>query len=319
MHTSVCNLVVGASLVLAFTPSWPFNWSTIQPQAFPGSRNRFMLPSELESLARFSMLNVWGLNATCIEWNGSSPYPASCGDGGCSCVAPTPEEQRWVPNMNTSLQAQAVALKAATPGGRFLPVVGYMDWPTAQQYFGDQNMLCVDEQFATWRLSVASKGVIDCFKDNCNHQGMEWCQPDFRNSEARAWWVNTVLSDIIAAPGNDGTFMDECDQFFSMCSSWPCSENELWAIGNGTLASLDAALALAASLNKWLVVSITATRTGHADFHASVVDMLLKHESGFRYYEFFGSVDQMLTMAEEVAAGIPVQVLIDCGREYFHV
>ena len=130
-------LALNASPIAAFSPPWPFNWSTIQPQAFPGSRNRFMLPSELESLAKFAMLNIWGLNATCVEWNGTSSYPASCGDGGCNCVAPTGEKQRWIPNMNTSLQTQSIALKSASTGGRFLPVVGYLDWPTAQQYFGD--------------------------------------------------------------------------------------------------------------------------------------------------------------------------------------
>jgi hypothetical protein len=267
-----------------------------------------MTATELANLTRFDMLNVWGLNVTCLPWNGTgSEYPANCGSGGCSCAAPTREQQLFATDMNSALHVQAAALKAVRP---LLPVVGYIDFPTSQQYFPAQLQLCTDPALADWRLATAANGVVDCFKlpsAACNHQGMEFCQPDFRIPAARDWWVGTVLRALIDSPSIDGSFLDECDQFYEMCGHINCTPKELADIEAGTLLALDAALAFAASLGKWLVVSITATRSTQTPVHAFLVASLLAHKSGFRFYEGFTNVEQMLTMAEEVEAGIPVQ------------
>lgn len=303
---SAVLLVAALCLARAFSPPWaPASWARVQVQAFPGSSSRFMNASELAQLARFDMINEWGLNVTCLHWNGTGgAFPAACGDGGCSCAAPTREQQLFATDMDAALHAQAAALKAARP---LLPVVGYIDFPTAQMYFPAQLQLCTDPALAKWRLATAANGVVDCFQlppAACNHQGMEFCQPDFRIPEARDWWVGTVLRALLDAPSIDGSFLDECDQFYEMCGHIGCSPAELAGIEAGTLLALDAALAAAAALGKWLVVSVTATRSTRTPVHASLVASLLAHKSGFRFYEGFSNVDQMLTMAEEVEAGV---------------
>jgi hypothetical protein len=303
---ALCLFVLAAG-AYSYSPPWPpARWERVQVQAFPGSSPRFMSPAELAALTRFDMLNVWGLNTTCVQWNGTATYPATCGDGGCRCAAPSGEQQLFATDMNAALQAQSRALKAAA--NKTLPVVGYIDFPTAQQYFPRQRSLCTNASLAPWRLATAAKGVVDCFAlppQACNHQGMEWCQPDFRIPAAREWWVGAVLGDLIDSPDIDGSFLDECDQLFEMCAWMQCTADELAALKAGTLAAIDAALAAAAAAGKWLVVSVQGGAP--ADYHAAVVASLLAHQSGFRFYEGFGTVGDMLTMAAEVAAGVPVQ------------
>jgi hypothetical protein len=47
-------------------------------------------------------------------------------------------------------------------------------------------------------MNLSRVGVVDCFRDDCNYQGMEYRVLDFRIPAARAWWVRSVLGALIA-------------------------------------------------------------------------------------------------------------------------
>ena len=303
----------------AVAPPWPFSWATVSTFAFPGASPRFMNATELARFARFSMNNIWGVNATCINTtDGSSTFPATCpGDSWCSCLPDAPhndgyEAQRWVLSMDSSLQAQSAAIKAAAgaPAARAMPVLGYFNLDVAQQYSAHQFAFCYDNAtFGALRLATQAKGVIDCFRDGCDYQGMEYCMYDFRLPAARDFWVETVLPALIDSPDIDGVFLDESDNLVNnLCHQWACTPQELADLTNGTLQLLDAALAKAAALGKWLSISLTSTLSLNAAYLQAVLASILKHGSGFRYYEFFKSEEDLEAFIYEAQTlGIPVQ------------
>ena len=299
-------------------PPWPFSWDKISTFASPGASARFMNASELARFSNFSMMNIWGLNATCVNTTTGALFAPSCPGSWCDCIgapafhrAAGYEAQRWVLNMDESLQAQSAALKAAAGAGRVLPVIGYFNLDVAQQYSRHQFDFCYDnETFAALRLVVESKGrQIDCFVDNCNYQGMEFCMYDFRLPAARDFWVETVLPALIDSPDIDGVFLDECDNLVNnLCAQWGCTPQELADLTNGTLTLIDAALAKAAALGKWLSISLTSTLARNPAYHAAVLDSIGRHGHGFRYYEFFSSESDLEAFIYEAQTlGLPVQ------------
>ena len=62
--------------------------------------------------------------------------------------------------------------------------------------------------YASMLLSIESKGLIDCYHDGCNWQGVEYRQYDLRNQAAREFYVHRVIGDLISSPSLDGTFID---------------------------------------------------------------------------------------------------------------
>lgn len=163
------------------------------------------------------------------------------------------------------------------------------------------------------RLKVDAVGVIDCFRDGCNYQGMEYCMYDFTQPAVRSLWVTKILAAMIDSPHIDGTFLDECDNLVNnLCKTWDCTPAEVASFTNGTLALLDEALLAASALGKWLVISLTSTLTNNPSYHAAVMQSILTHRSGFRFYEFFKTEDQLRTFVYEAQTlGIPVQVHAD--------
>jgi hypothetical protein len=286
--------------------------------AFPGASARFMNESELARFSRFSMMNIWGVNATCVNTTTGALFAPSCPGSWCDCIgapafkpAAGYEAQRWVLNMDESLQAQSAALKKAAAAGRALPVIGYFNLDVAQQYSRHQFDFCYDNAtFGALRLAVESKGrQIDCFVDGCDYQGMEYCMYDFRQPAARDFWLETVLPALIDSPDIDGVFLDESDNLINnLCVHWACTPQEVADLTSGTLALLDAALAKAAALGKWLSISLTSTLTLNPAYHQAVLDSLQRHGHGFRYYEFFSSEQDLEAFIYEAQTlGLPVQ------------
>ena len=266
-----------------------------------------MNSSELARFAKFKMMNIWGLNATCIDPATGSAVPAKCGGSHCSCPgAPTPEAQRFLPLMESSLQAQSRALKALKAPSAF-PILGYLNSAVMQQWSVGQNAFNTEETFAPWRMNLSSIGVVDCFKNGCDYQGMEYRVLDFRIPEARAWWVQSVLAPLINTPDLDGTFLDESNNFVTnLCPRWGCTPSEQAAVTAGQLALVEAALAYAASIGKWMCVSLTCTASQVSDYCSAVHASMLQHGSGMRFYEFFtaGYLEYMAYEAQTL--GLPV-------------
>lgn len=112
---------------------WPFSFDTLSVFSFPGAAPRFMTDAETAYFtANFDSILIWGLNATCVNTtDGGSLFPADCPLGHSRCSCPTAsgrlEDQVFLPNMETSLQAQGAALKQAAGPGRIYPVFGYIE------------------------------------------------------------------------------------------------------------------------------------------------------------------------------------------------
>jgi hypothetical protein len=63
----------------------------------------------LQAATAYSMANIWGVNATCINHDTRLAYPASCphDSSWCDCPdAPYPEAQIFVSDLESSLQFQ---------------------------------------------------------------------------------------------------------------------------------------------------------------------------------------------------------------------
>lgn len=132
---------------------------------------------------------------------------------------------------------------------------------------------------------------------------------DFRQENARAYWVDEVLPALIDSPDIDGVFLDESDNLVNnLCHQWSCTAQEVADLTAGTLQLLDAALAKAAALGKWLSISLTSTLQLNAPYLNAVLDSIQRHGAGFRYYEFFKSeADLEAFIYEAQTLGIPVQ------------
>ena len=290
----------------------PFSWEKIPVFAFPGASTRFMNAGELSHYSKFNNVIVWGVNASCINATTGAQYPADWGGhsncfGTCIQADGALENQSFALNMDTQLQLQAQALKASgTP-----LVLGYFNGAVAELYFAHQENWCRNASFQPQHLALTSHGEVDCFHDGCNFVGMEYRAYDYRQNATRDFWVNTVLPALIDSPLIDGVFLDEMDLMINnRCAQWKCSAAELADLTAGYELLVDAALAKAASLGKFLSVSITSTLTNNGPYHRAVTDSILRHGSGFRYYEFFthpSPLDHLATLAYEAQTlGIPV-------------
>jgi hypothetical protein len=306
MQCTLLLLLVLAPLARG-EPWWPFSWATPPVHAFPGASSRFMNPSEVSAFAKYPMLNIWGINATCVNATSGAAIPASCRGSYCTCLgSPSPEEQRFLPLMESSLHAQARALKDAKAPAAF-PILGYLNSAVMQQYSLGQNRLNTDDALAHWRMNLSRVGVVDCFKNECNYQGMEYRVLDFRIPEARAWWVENVLAPLINSPDIDGTFLDESNNFVTnLCPRWGCTPSEQAAVTAGQLALVDEALAYAASIGKWICVSLTCSKSQIPDYCDAAHQSMLRHGSGMRFYEFFQPTDLPYLAYEAQTLGLPV-------------
>jgi hypothetical protein len=263
---------------LAF-PAWPFSWDTVPTFAFPGGAQRYMNATEVAFYSKnFANLLIWGINAECLDANGA-PVPASCPDASshCWCNQSAPETQRWATTMEQNLQAQGAILKAAQPA---LPVLGYIEFLSAQQYYATQAALWRNASLAPMILAVEALGPIDCFRahDACEWQGVEYRQWDFRRADARAYFVDTVIATLIDSPHLDGTFLDSIDWWATAaCARWPCTADEAAALTAASLQTLDAALAGAAALGKVLSVSSHTSLANHAPYFLNFTALLAGH------------------------------------------
>jgi len=302
------TLLLALSLAASAAPPWPFSWATIPVHAFPGAAPRFLTDAEARNVSRFSFVNVWGLNATCINRTSGATFPAHCGESNCNCRAdaPTPEEQLFLPVMETSLQAQGAVLKALKAPAA-LPVFGYLNSAVMQQYSLGQNAFNTNDTYASWRMNLTAIGVVDCFQAGCNYQGMEYRVLDFRIPAARAWWVTNVLGALIDGPSLDGTFLDESNNFVTvLCPRWRCTPAEQAAVTAGQLALVDDALAYAASIGKQMMISLTCSATRISDYCDAAHASMLKHGSGIRFYELFSFENFEYLTYEAQTLGLPV-------------
>ena len=96
-------------------------------------------------------------------------------------------------------------------------------------------------------LRVDAKGLIDCYHDGCNWQGVEFRQYDLRQAATRDFYTRRVIGDLISSPSLDvragsrfphlsraalvlpfpcscplpqGTFIDVIDWWTDSCGSW---------------------------------------------------------------------------------------------------
>ena len=200
-----------------------FSWAAMPTQAFPGAASRLMTPSEVDGFTRnYSSLMIWGLGATCLNTTDNvTTFPAFCAGSWCQCM-PGPqgvdlELQRFVTNMETNLQAQGAALKAAAAAqGVVRPVLGYIDHMSPQQYFAAQNALREDAALGGYRATLASLGgaPIDCMsptRGGCCEQGSEFAIYNFSDPAVVAYFAQEVVGGLIDGPGLDGTFLDSID------------------------------------------------------------------------------------------------------------
>ena len=116
-----------------------------------------------------------GANARCLAANGSTFAPTCIEDiSRCYCDRANPNAQRWVQDMEETVLTQGAALKARAAAlgktGTY-PVLGYVEGLSLQQWYKAQAALLYNASMAPYLLSVASKGVIDCFRDGCDWQG----------------------------------------------------------------------------------------------------------------------------------------------------
>jgi hypothetical protein len=309
MITLGYRILAAAALVGAQLP--PYSWEKIPVFAFPGASTRFMDAGELSHFSQFNAVVIWGINASCINATTGAQYPAQWGGkencfGTCLQADGALENQSFALNMDTQLQLQALALKAA---GAPL-VLGYFNGAVAELYYEQQEKWCRNASFQPQHLALDRLGEVDCFHAGCNFVGMEFRAFDFRQKAARDFWVDTILPALIASPHIDGVFLDELDLVINnRCAAWRCSPTELADLTAGYELLVDAALAKAAVLGKFLSVSITSTLTTNPLYHAAVTGSIKKHGSGARYYEFFASspLDHLATLAYEAQTlGIPV-------------
>ena len=300
---AVLKIVAGA-IFFALLPTCnaalpAFSWDTVQAFSFPGAAPRFMTPAEVSyHVTNFQNMLIWGLNATCLNPERPASCPASASH--CWCNETAPESQVWALTQETSLQAQGAALKAEAvrQGKGAFFVLGYIEYLSIQQYYAAQMNLVSN---ATWAakalLSVASKGLIDCYTDGCNWQGVEFRQYDLRVPEVQAYYVDQVIGSLIADPGLDGTFLDSIDWWATdACLSWPCTPAEAEDLTLASLSTLEAVLASAAKMDKLISVSSHTTLTTAREFYLQQSAILARYSRhAIRFQEFFAPTEEYLT------------------------
>lgn len=308
-----------AAIVATANPApriaWPApSWETLPVFAFPGAAPRFMNATEVAYFtANFPLMLIWGLNSTCAGPDGTV-FPPACANSRCYCDANHPETQRWVLNMEVSLQEQGRRLKASAAAGNAYPVLGYIEGLSAQQYYVAQAALWQNATLNTteYQLAVASRGLIDCYVDGCNWQGVEYRQYDLRSDAMRAYYVDTVVGSLISSPHLDGTFLDSIDWWASQaCGMWRCTAAELASLTNASLAALDEVLALAESLGKVISVSSHTSMGVLPSYWSQYAAILAAHPSASaRFYEFWGLSSDMLATAmyESLTLGLQMHV-----------
>jgi hypothetical protein len=292
-----------ASSSLASLP-WNFSWTTLPTFAFPGAAPRFMTNDEEQHFNNFSMMLIWGLNATCLD--GSEP---ECKNSFITCNKTDPYNQKFVLSMETSLQEQGRRLKARRGSDGFMPVLGYIEYLSAQQYYAAHAPLLYDPAYADWRLSIQSKGVIDCMRDGCDWQGTEMNQWDLRQPQVRDYYVNNVIGWLVNETNLDGTFLDVVEWWTSECSNWGCTAQEQEELTSASLVTLQAVLeswpnkVFSASSHTWL--------GSNDEFYLAQLAILKGSGNGIRFWEFFnvGNADHIQTLIYETqTVKVPVHV-----------
>ena len=161
------------SVAASFVMPWAYSWESLATFAFPGDAPRFMTPAEEAHFANFSMMLIWGMNATCRNASDSSFYPPETYSSVMYCDKAHPETQPFVRNMEASLQEQGARLKRARASP--FPVIGYIEGLSIQQTYAKQMALVDNNSSAL--LSIKAKGMINCFDGGgCNWQGVEYRQ-----------------------------------------------------------------------------------------------------------------------------------------------
>jgi hypothetical protein len=303
-------------LVAAAAPPplpWPFSFDTLSVFAFPGAAPRFMTMEEVSYFtSNFSSILIWGLNATCVNATGDGAlFPATCPLGNSHCTCPGRlEDQVFLPTMEASLQAQGQALKAAAQaqGKAYYPVLGYIEGLSAQKYYLYQNAL-MEPTNSSLLLSTEGLGLIDCYRDGCNWQGVEYRQYDLRQQAARDYYTNEVILGLIAGDGLDGTFIDVIDWWASACGTWKCTPQEAADLVNASLVALEQALAASHGAGKVLSVSSHTSLHSNSEYYLAYCALLAKYGS-IRFWEFFASTEEDLTslMYETQVLGLPTHV-----------
>lgn len=86
---ALCAIAALMTSAYAVTLPWPYSWDTLPVFTFPGASPGFMDAAYLAANARYTMANIWGVNATCLDVSGET-YPASCPEdrSWCQCTRP---------------------------------------------------------------------------------------------------------------------------------------------------------------------------------------------------------------------------------------
>lgn len=291
----------------AFSIPWDFSWDTLSTFAFPGDAPRFMTPQEATHFSNFSMMLIWGMNATCYNASVGEYYQPDCYSSVMYCDKAHPETQPFVRNMETSLQEQGKRLKASR--STYFPVLGYIEGMSIQQTYAKQMALVDNNSSAL--LSIASKGLVDCFSwGHCNWQGVEFRQYDLRQASVVEYYAKEVIGTLINNPGLDGSFVDVIDFWESECGNWGCTAQETADLTQASLTAVDAALGYAASLGKVLSISSHTSLASYPAYYQAQLELLIKHGNGFRFWEFFTNTeDEVLSLAYETQTkGVPTHV-----------
>lgn len=302
---------VGASL-----PWAPNSWEYAPVFAFPGASPVFMNSSQLQYFAGtqtggagFSNLLIWGINSTCVNSSTGATFPPDCSSSHCYCNRQDPEAQTWVLNMEESLAAQGAALKRVSN----LPVLGYIEGLSAQQYYRAQAQLWLNASYNDWMLRIEALGPnpVDCYRcsPSCNWQGVEFRQYDLRNPAMREYYVQSVIGGLINTPSLDGTFLDVMDWWPDACPGWHCTPQELSDLTNASLVATQEALAFAATLGKVISVSCHSSSTSNPSYYYDHIAILQQNPtSAMRFYEFFRPSDLQDLMNETQNLGLAVHV-----------
>ena len=286
---------------------WSFDWTTLSTFAFPGDAPRFMTPAEELHFSQFSMMLIWGMNATCFNHTSGATYAPDCYSSVMYCDEKNKEAQPFVRNMETSLQEQGRRLKA-TRSSHF-PVLGYIEGMSIQQTYANQMALVDSNKSAL--LSIESRGLVDCFTwGGCNWQGVEYRQYDLRQQAVVDYYSNVVIGGLINNPGLDGSFVDVIDFWLDVCGDWKCSVQETADLTAASLAGVDAALGVASAMGKVLSISSHTSLTVHSTYYEAQLELLLKHGNGIRFWEFFtNSTDDVRSLSYETQTrGLPTHV-----------
>jgi hypothetical protein len=305
------------------TPSlpWAWSWSTLPTLAFPGpampSGARFMTAAEETAyVSNYTMLMIWGANATCLAADGTTFSPSCIEDESkCYCNRSDPFNQRWVTEMEANVLAQGAALKAraAALGKGNYPVLGYIEGLSLQQWYDRQAALLYNASKVPFLLSVESKGLINCFAPGigCNWQGVEMRQLDLRKPEVVDYFINEIVFAALDGPGLDGVFIDAIEWWIDACGKWPCTAAERASLVNASLVATDALLAAAAGWGKIISVSSHTSLGSNGDYYNKYANILARYPGvAIRFYEFWVQSNDMVTtlVRETQELGLAVHV-----------